>query len=114
MPRVALTATADEQTRADIQARLNLGDAKVFIDSFDRPNITYRVVPKQEPRRQLWSFIQTHHAEDAGIVYCLSRAKVDETAAWLAAQGREVVPYHAGLTPRRGGQPGPFPSRARA
>jgi ATP-dependent DNA helicase RecQ len=97
VPRVALTATADEQTRADIQARLNLGDAKVFIDSFDRPNITYRVVPKQEPRRQLWSFIQTHHAEDAGIVYCLSRAKVDDTAAWLAAQGRDVVPYHAGL-----------------
>ena len=93
VPRVALTATADEQTRADIQARLNLGDAKVFIDSFDRPNITYRVMPKQEPKRQLWSFIQTHHAEDAGIVYCLSRAKVDETAAWLAAQGREVVPY---------------------
>jgi ATP-dependent DNA helicase RecQ len=100
VPRIALTATADAQTRADIQARLNLGDAKVFIDSFDRPNITYRVLPKQEAKRQLWSFIKTHHAEDAGIVYCLSRAKVDETAAWLAAQGRDVVPYHAGLDAR--------------
>ena len=76
VPRIALTATADTQTRADIQARLKLGDAKVFIDSFDRPNITYRVLPKQEAKRQLWSFIKTHHAEDAGIVYCLSRAKV--------------------------------------
>jgi ATP-dependent DNA helicase RecQ len=97
VPRIALTATADTQTRADIQARLRLNDARVFISSFDRPNITYRVVPKQEPRRQLWNFIQTYHPEDAGIVYCLSRAKVDDLALWLAAQGCEVVPYHAGL-----------------
>src|SRR4051794_31129659 len=97
VPRIALTATADAQTRADIQARLGLQDARVFISSFDRPNIAYRVVPKQEARRQLWAFIRDNHPEDAGIVYCLSRAKVDDTAAWLAAQGREVLPYHAGL-----------------
>jgi ATP-dependent DNA helicase RecQ len=98
VPRIALTATADAQTRADIQQRLGLHDARVFISSFDRPNISYRIVPKREPRRQLLDFIRTNHPEDAGIVYCLSRAKVEDTAEWLAAQtGREVLPYHAGL-----------------
>ena len=100
VPRIALTATADTQTRADIVQRLRLQEAEVFISSFDRPNITYRVVAKREPKRQLLDFIQTSHPEDAGIVYCLSRAKVEETAEWLAREtGREVLPYHAGLEP---------------
>jgi ATP-dependent DNA helicase RecQ len=102
VPRIALTATADAQTRADIQQRLGLQDARVFISSFDRPNISYRIVQKREPKRQLLDFIQANHPEDAGIVYCLSRAKVEETAQWLAERtGREVIPYHAGLDPAR-------------
>ena len=100
VPRLALTATADMQTRADIQARLNLAEAQVFLDSFDRPNIQYRVRPKQEARRQLLDFIKTQHPEDAGIVYCLSRAKVEETAKWLKAEGFDALPYHAGLDAR--------------
>lgn len=100
VPRLALTATADMQTRADIQARLNLAEAEVFLDSFDRPNIQYRVRPKQEARRQLLDFIKSRHPEDAGIVYCLSRAKVEETAKWLKAEGFEALPYHAGLDAR--------------
>ena len=100
VPRLALTATADMQTRADIQARLNLAEAEVFLDSFDRPNIQYRVRPKQEARRQLLDFIKTRHPEDAGIVYCLSRAKVEETAKWLKAEGFDALPYHAGLDAR--------------
>jgi ATP-dependent DNA helicase RecQ len=100
VPRIALTATADAQTRADIAQRLRLQDAEVFVSSFDRHNITYRVVPKREPRRQLLDFIQANHPEDAGIVYCLSRAKVEDTAEWLAREtGRDVIPYHAGLEP---------------
>ena len=97
---MALTATADMQTRADIQARLNLAEAEVFLDSFDRPNIQYRVRPKQEARRQLLDFIKSRHPEDAGIVYCLSRAKVEETAKWLKAEGFDALPYHAGLDAR--------------
>ena len=100
VPRLALTATADMQTRADIQARLNLAEAEVFLDSFDRPNIQYRVRPKQEARRQLLDFIKSRHPEDAGIVYCLSRAKAEETAKWLKAEGFEALPYHAGLDAR--------------
>jgi ATP-dependent DNA helicase RecQ len=100
VPRLALTATADMQTRADIQARLNLAEAEVFLDSFDRPNIQYRVRPKQEARRQLLDFIKARHPEDAGIVYCLSRAKVEETAKWLKAEGFDALPYHAGLDAR--------------
>ena len=100
VPRLALTATADMQTRADIQARLNLAEAEVFLDSFDRPNIQYRVRPKQEARRQLLDFIKSRHPEDAGIVYCLSRAKVEETAKWLKAEGFDALPYHAGLDAR--------------
>ncbi len=100
VPRLALTATADMQTRADIQARLNLAEAEVFLDSFDRPNIQYRVRPKQEARRQLLDFIKSRHPEDAGIVYCLSRAKVEETAKWLKAEGFDAWPYHAGLDAR--------------
>jgi ATP-dependent DNA helicase RecQ len=97
VPRIALTATADPQTRDEIIRRLALQDAQVFISSFDRPNIRYTVVDKQEPRAQLLRFIREEHPGEAGIVYCLSRKKVDETAAWLAAQGLRALPYHAGM-----------------
>ena len=97
VPRIALTATADDLTRADIIERLALGDARIFISSFDRPNIRYAVVEKDEARKQLLRFIQDEHEGDAGIVYCQSRKKVDETAAWLATEGITALPYHAGL-----------------
>jgi ATP-dependent DNA helicase RecQ len=100
IPRVALTATADEQTRGEILARLELGAARVFISSFDRPNIRYRIAAKDNPRRQLLEFLKTEHDGDAGIVYCLSRASVDDTAAWLIEQGVHALPYHAGLDAR--------------
>ncbi len=100
VPRVALTATADEQTRAEIVSRLELGSARVFISSFDRPNIRYRIGEKDNPRRQLLEFLKTEHDGDAGIVYCLSRASVDEVAAWLVGHGVRALPYHAGLTAR--------------
>jgi ATP-dependent DNA helicase RecQ len=100
VPRVALTATADEQTRDEIVARLELGAARVFISSFDRPNIRYRIGEKDNPRRQLLEFLKTEHDGDAGIVYCLSRASVDDTAAWLVEQGVSALPYHAGLDTR--------------
>jgi ATP-dependent DNA helicase RecQ len=97
VPRIALTATADPQTRAEIIRRLMLEDARVFISSFDRPNIRYAIVDKQEARAQLLRFIEDEHAGEAGIVYCLSRKKVDETAAWLAGHGVRALPYHAGM-----------------
>jgi len=97
VPRVALTATADVQTRNEIKEKLGLTEARVFLSSFDRPNITYRVVPKKSERQQMLAFLNENHPEDAGIVYCMSRAKVEDTAAWLNAQGREALPYHAGL-----------------
>jgi ATP-dependent DNA helicase RecQ len=97
VPRIALTATADPQTRAEIIARLGLGDARVFISSFDRPNIRYTIVDKDDARAQLLQFITDEHAGEAGIVYCLSRRKVDETAAWLASKGVRALPYHAGM-----------------
>jgi ATP-dependent DNA helicase RecQ len=97
VPRIALTATADPQTRAEIIRNLALEDARVFISSFDRPNIRYAIVDKQEARAQLLRFIQEEHAGEAGIVYCLSRKKVDETAAWLAGHGVDALPYHAGM-----------------
>jgi ATP-dependent DNA helicase RecQ len=97
VPRIALTATADPQTRAEIIRRLGLGKARVFVSSFDRPNIRYTIVDKQDARAQLLRFIQTGHAGEAGIVYCLSRRKVDETAAWLSARGVKALPYHAGM-----------------
>ena len=97
IPRIALTATADTPTRNEIVARLKLGGAAQFVSSFDRPNIRYRIVEKQTPRRQLLSFLQDEHPCDAGIVYCLSRLKVDETAAFLKEQGFPALPYHAGL-----------------
>ena len=97
VPRIALTATADPLTRAEIIARLGLDDARVFVGSFDRPNIRYTIVDKADPRAQLMRFIADEHAGEAGIVYCLSRRKVDETAAWLASNGVRALPYHAGM-----------------
>jgi len=97
VPRVALTATADAHTRADIIERLQLQDARSFISSFDRPNIRYTIVEKDEPRRQLLRFVRDEHEGDAGIVYCQTRKKVEETAAWLADEGIAALPYHAGL-----------------
>ena len=97
VPRIALTATADEHTRAEIIERLALREARIFISSFDRPNICYTIVDKRDARHQLLAFIREAHDGDTGIVYCLSRRKVDETAAWLAAQGVRALPYHAGM-----------------
>ena len=97
VPRIALTATADPQTRAEIVSRLALERARVFVSSFDRPNIRYTIVDKDDPRAQLLRFLRDEHPGDAGIVYCLSRRKVDETAAWLATKGVTALPYHAGL-----------------
>jgi ATP-dependent DNA helicase RecQ len=97
VPRIALTATADPHTRDEIVRRLALDDARIFISSFDRPNIHYAIVEKQEPRVQLLSFIAEEHAGEAGIVYCLSRRKVDETAQWLVSKGVPALPYHAGM-----------------
>ncbi len=97
VPRMALTATADAHTRADIIQRLQLADARLFVASFDRPNIRYTIVEKDEPRKQLLRFLRDEHEGDAGIVYCQSRKKVDETAAWLNDEGLAALPYHAGL-----------------
>jgi ATP-dependent DNA helicase RecQ len=97
VPRVALTATADGPTRSDILQQLALGDARVFASGFDRPNIRYRVVAKAEAKAQLLSFLAREHPGDAGIVYCLSRRRVEEVAAHLNGRGRVALPYHAGL-----------------
>ncbi|MBX3619818.1 MAG: DNA helicase RecQ [Rhizobacter sp.] len=97
VPRIALTATADDLTRADIIERLQLQSARVFISSFDRPNIRYTIVEKDNARTQLLRFIQDEHEGDAGVVYCQSRKKVEDTADWLKAEGINALPYHAGL-----------------
>lgn len=97
VPRIALTATADEPTRQEIIQRLNLSNAKQFIASFDRNNIRYRIVPKQNAREQLQQFLSAEHPNDAGIIYCLSRKRVEETAEWLSHRGWNAIPYHAGL-----------------
>ena len=97
VPRIALTATADLRTREEIVQRLHLQGAERFLASFDRPNIFYRIVPKEQPRKQLLAFL-TERKGDAGIVYCLSRKKVDDVAAFLAEQGYPALPYHAGLS----------------
>ncbi len=97
IPRVALTATADEQTRAEILERLQLGEARVFVSSFDRPNIRYRIIEKDDARRQLLEFIRAEHAGEAGIVYCLSRKKTEETAAFLQSENINALAYHAGM-----------------
>ncbi|MBK7491289.1 MAG: DNA helicase RecQ [Nitrosomonas sp.] len=97
VPRIALTATADMDTRKEIIERLGLDEARLFVSSFDRPNIRYQIIDKANSRAQLLSFLRTEHSGDAGIVYCLSRKKVEETAAWLTAQGLRALPYHAGM-----------------
>jgi ATP-dependent DNA helicase RecQ len=100
VPRIALTATATAATRAEIAERLELTaaqGARHFVSSFDRPNIQYRIVPKDNPRAQLLDLLRTEHAGDSGIVYCLSRASVEQTAEFLSAQGIPALPYHAGL-----------------
>ncbi|TXH69429.1 MAG: DNA helicase RecQ [Thiothrix sp.] len=98
VPRMALTATADLRTRQEIISQLKLENAAVFINSFDRPNIRYLIQDGQNARQQLWDFLEANHPEDAGIVYCLSRKKVEDTATWLSQQGRIALPYHAGLS----------------
>jgi len=98
IPRIALTATADEKTRQEISLRLNLEQAPLYLSGFDRPNIRYRIVQKQQAREQLLQFILAEHAGDSGIVYCLSRKKVDETAEWLRAKGIHALAYHAGMS----------------
>lgn len=103
VPRIALTATATEATHAEIAQRLDLTEgagARHFVASFDRPNIQYRIVPKANPRAQLLELLRTEHAGDAGIVYCLSRASVEQTADFLTGQGITALPYHAGLDRR--------------
>jgi ATP-dependent DNA helicase RecQ len=98
VPRVALTATADAPTRAEIIERLSLESAQQFVSSFDRPNIRYRVLQKDRIKDQLETFLEAEHPQDSGIIYCLSRRSVDETAQWLKDRGWDAMPYHAGLS----------------
>ena len=98
VPRIALTATADEPTRREIIEHLGLSNAQVFVSGFDRPNIRYRVVPKKNAKEQLRQFLESVHRGDAGIVYCLSRKKVEQTADWLRERGFDALPYHAGMS----------------
>ena len=100
VPRIALTATATEQTHLEIQKRLQLTHARHFVASFDRPNIQYRIAAKNAPQRQLLELLRTEHPGDAGIVYCLSRASVEKTADFLVQNGIAALPYHAGLDSR--------------
>jgi len=97
IPRIALTATATEQTHREIVRRLDLGGSAQFVSSFDRPNIQYRIEPKNQPLQQLLTLIRSEHPGDAGIVYCLSRASVEKTAEFLVENGIPALPYHAGL-----------------
>jgi len=99
VPVMALTATADGPTRRDIIAQLRLAEARIFAAGYDRPNLFYRVIPKQSPLEQLWRFLASEHPTDAGIVYCFTRRGAEETATWLKARGRVALPYHAGLEP---------------
>jgi ATP-dependent DNA helicase RecQ len=100
VPRIALTATATEQTHLEIQKRLQLTDARHFVASFDRPNIQYRIANKNSPQQQLLELLRSEHPGDAGIVYCLSRASVEKTAEFLVQNGIPALPYHAGLDSR--------------
>jgi ATP-dependent DNA helicase RecQ len=100
VPLIALTATATQATRAEIATRLGLARARHFVASFDRPNIQYRIVPKKEPKRQLLELLRNEHAGDAGIVYCLTRASVEQAAEFLEQNGIVALPYHAGLDTR--------------
>jgi ATP-dependent DNA helicase RecQ len=97
VPRIALTATADDRTREEIIQRLELTAARHFIADFDRPNIRYRIALKYNPKQQLLRFLRLEHADDAGIIYCLSRKKTEDIAYWLQDQGFDALPYHAGL-----------------
>ncbi len=97
VPRIALTATADDLTRKEIVTRLNLNDASTYVAGFDRPNICYRIQGKVNPKSQLKEFLSTEHQNDSGIVYCLSRKKTEETAEWLRSEGYNAYPYHAGM-----------------
>lgn len=97
VPRIALTATADERTRQEIIEQLALHQAEAFVSSFDRPNIRYEINEGNNAKAQMWQFIQNQHANDSGIVYCLSRKKVEAIAQWLCEQGRVALPYHAGM-----------------
>ncbi|MGW1077081.1 DNA helicase RecQ [Streptomyces sp. NPDC002537] len=97
VPRIALTATATEATHTEIAGRLKLQDARHFVASFDRPNIQYRIAPKNDPKKQLLELLRTEHEGDAGVVYCLSRRGVEDTADFLVAHGVDALPYHAGL-----------------
>lgn len=98
VPRIALTATADSVTRQEILNRLAMTDARVYVAGFDRPNIHYRIAAKTNPRQQLLQFIRAGHARDSGVVYCMSRRKVEETASWLQSEGLTALPYHAGMS----------------
>ncbi|MDF1780987.1 MAG: DNA helicase RecQ [Alcanivoracaceae bacterium] len=98
VPRIALTATADDRTRIEISKRLELDQAEHFISGFDRPNIQYRIQHKDKPKQQLLQFLRSEAPHDAGIIYCMSRKKVEQTALWLAEQGFDALPYHAGLS----------------
>ncbi|MFJ2649446.1 DNA helicase RecQ [Streptomyces sp. NPDC087420] len=100
VPRIALTATATEATHTEIASRLKLQDARHFVASFDRPNIQYRIAPKNDPKKQLLQLLRAEHPGDAGIVYCLSRASVEKTAEFLVKNGVNALPYHAGLDSR--------------
>ena len=100
VPRIALTATADVRTREEIISRLQLENAQQFVNGFDRPNIQYRIQQKNTPKVQLLRFLRDEHANHSGIVYCLSRNKVEQTAEWLSAEGFNALPYHAGLAPQ--------------
>lgn len=98
IPRIAVTATADDPTRREIVIQLNLQDARVFAAGFDRPNIRYTIIVKDNPKKQLLQFLADEHPDDSGIVYCLTRKKTVEVAGWLKAAGRKALPYHAGLS----------------
>ena len=100
VPRIALTATATRATHAEIATRLNLTRARHFVASFNRPNIQYRIAPKNDPKRQLLELLRTEHHGHAGIVYCLSRASVEQAAEFLTGNGLVALPYHAGLDAR--------------
>jgi ATP-dependent DNA helicase RecQ len=100
IPRIALTATADQATRKDIVDRLKLAEGKTFIGGFDRPNIHYSILERNNPKKQVYDFIRNHHSGDSGIIYCISRKKVEDMAEWLQEKNINALPYHAGLTPK--------------
>lgn len=101
VPRIALTATADERTREEIVQQLSLKGAEKYVSSFDRPNIRYTIADGGGSRERLWKFLEAEHPADAGIIYCLSRKKVEDVADWLSKKGRKALPYHAGLPPEK-------------